>query len=78
MRTRIVKLTESEYVPQVWVPHFLCGGHWSGIQRDTDGGLWTYDGDTGQLERCVVTSEKEANDILSAYVTRTQKKVMLK
>jgi hypothetical protein len=77
MKTRVVKLSNSEYVPEFWVPNFLFGGHWVGISLDKEGSYFYYTGDSGILKYCVVSTEAEAEEIANTYLKIKQKKKML-
>ncbi len=77
MKTRVITLSVNEYVPQVWVPHFLWGGHWEGISLDEEGNFWRFEGLKGQYDRCTVSTHKEAEDITVSFLKWEQKKEKL-
>ena len=77
MKTRIMKLSDNEYVAQYWVPHFLFGGHWEGLQKLPDGSIYSFGGAEGILKHCVVSSNKQAEDLLKEYSIRVVKKELV-
>lgn len=68
-KTRIVELSDTEYVPQVWRRYFLFGGEWMGLARTKDG-LYVYSSARIILDRCVVATLEEAQSIIDEYFTR--------
>ncbi len=65
MRQRVVKLSETEFVPQIY--HVLTG--WTGVTK----GLRVVYTKEAQLQDCVVNSESLAELILDNYTNYTSK-----
>jgi hypothetical protein len=68
-KTRIVKLSEKEFVPQFFQKHFPWGGSWEGIEKRDAYTFYRYSNEVTQLHRCVVDTEKEAEEVLTSFNT---------
>lgn len=76
-KTRIVQTGDSEFVPEVFIKHFLWGGHWEGIQKKDENSFYLFNGAAALLKYCVVATEKEAEDIRYSYIAYLEKKRIL-
>ena len=63
MKTRIVKLGDDRFIPQRYVPHFLWGGHWEGIQCLDENTFYSFESFEAQLKKCVVASDELARKV---------------
>jgi len=77
MKTRIMKLSDTEFVPQHWIPHFLWGGHWEGIQLTETGSFYSFESKPGMLQYCVYSTEQKAEEVLTGFVKMKQRHEML-
>lgn len=66
MKTRIVELSDSEFVPQCWVPNFLFSGYWVGV----DSMYNTIIEVERQIKYCSVPSRKRAESILEGLLAK--------
>lgn len=66
-KTRVVKIDEDKFIPQIWVPHFLWGGHWESLYlfywSDSDFEINKTSDPEGALKHTQPSQEK-ANEVI--------------
>jgi hypothetical protein len=72
MKTRIAKLSNNEFVAEYWVPHFLWGGHWEGIQ-ELEGAFYSFQSPNNILKYCIQPTQEKAEELLAAFVRHKQR-----
>lgn len=68
MKTRIVELDPTGFVPQYWVKHFLFGGHWVALYW-RNGSLYGVTDPSSMLDKAT-TSKEEAEELIKKWSTR--------